>query len=150
MDAQVGMWIAECPADMITLKLGINCIGGSLSARTFPAAVLTLVRIVRAAHPQVPIGLISPIGFPPHETEPNAVGYTIEGMRSDIADVHARLVAMGDERLYHFNGLEVFDLDLIGRHTEDQCHPDANGIEIMAENFDRVVMEPMLKARESQ
>ena len=56
---------------------------------------------------------------------------------------------MGDERLYYFDGLEIFDLALIERYTEDQCHPDGDGIEIMADNFDRVVMEQLLNARET-
>ena len=147
LDAQVGKVIAAQPADLITLKLGINCASGSLSARTFPAAVLSLVQIIREGHPDTPIGLVSPIGYPPHETEPNPVGYTISGMRTDIAEIHRRLVELGDGRLYCFNGLEVFDLDLIERYTEDQCHPDGDGIEVMAENFDRVVMARMLAAQ---
>ncbi len=144
LDAQVGMVIAEQPADLITLKLGINCIGGTLGPRTYPAAALTLVRLIRARHPDTPIGLISPIGYPSNETEPNVVGYTISDMRRDLLDVHGRLVAMGDTGVHYFDGLEVFDLSLIERHTEDQCHPDGDGIEIMADNFDRVVMERML------
>ncbi|NKB72290.1 MAG: GDSL family lipase [Candidatus Latescibacteria bacterium] len=144
VDAQVGMVIAAQPADYITLKLGINCIGGSLSARTFPAAVLSLVQIIRARHPDTPIGLVSPIGYPPHETQPNAVGYTIAAMRRDIAEVHRRLVDMGDVKLSYFDGLEVFSLAEIDRYAEDQCHPDGDGIEVMAANFDRAVMGPLL------
>ena len=146
VDAQVGMLIAEQPADLITLKLGINCIGaGTLSSRTYPAAVLSLVRVIRVGHPDVPIGLISPIGYPPHETKPNVVGYTIGHMREAIVDVHRRLTELGEENLYCFNGLDVFDLDLIGRYAEDQCHPNGDGIEIMGDNFDRVVMARMLE-----
>ena len=145
VDAQVGMAIAEREADIITLKLGINCISaGSLGPRGFPAAVLSLVRIIRTGHPIIPIGLISPIGYPPHETTPNAVGYTICDMRRDIADVHRRLVEMGDVNLHYFDGLEVFDLHLIAQYAKDACHPDGDGIEVMADNFDRVVMSPLL------
>ena len=148
LDPQVGMVIAGQPADLITLKLGINCMpGASFNARTFPAAVIGLVGIIRAAHPDIPIGLVSPIGYPPHETCPNAVGYTISDMREAIADAASRLAAMGDGNLYCFDGLEVFDLELIARYTEDQCHPDADGIEVMGDNFDRVVMQPLLAAR---
>ena len=144
LDAMVGMLIADLPADYITLKLGINCIGGTLDARTFPAAVVALVQIIRAKHPGTPIGLISPIGFPPRETEPNVVGYTISDMRAAIADVHERLVGLGDENLHCFNGLDIFDLQLIARYAEDECHPDGDGIEVKADNFDRLVMEKLL------
>ncbi|MBT6147198.1 MAG: GDSL family lipase [Gemmatimonadetes bacterium] len=144
LDAMVGMTIADLPAEFITLKLGINTIGGALSARTYPAAVVGLVQIIRHKQPDTPIALVSPIGYPPHETIPNAVGYTIEGMRRDMADVHRRLVSLGDTNLIYVDGLEVFDLDLIARYAEDQCHPNGDGIEIQAANFDRAVMDRLL------
>ncbi|MBT3346411.1 MAG: GDSL family lipase, partial [Gemmatimonadetes bacterium] len=144
LDAMVGRVIAGLPADLITLKLGINTVGGTLAARTYPAAVVALVQIIRDQHPDTPIALVSPIGYPPHETEPNAVGYTIGGMRRDMEDVYERLTGLGDTNLIYVNGLEVFDLDLIAKHTEDQCHPDGDGIEIQADNFDQAVMERLL------
>ena len=140
LEPMLGMTIRDQPADFISLKLGINCMGsGALSARTFKAAVIGLVRIIREGHPDTPLALISPIGYPPHETAPNVVGYTIQGMREDIADAHDRLSRRGDEDLFYFDGLELFSLDEIARYAEDQCHPDAAGIELMAEHFlDRV------------
>ena len=83
-------------------------------------------------------------GFPPHETVPNAVNYTIEGMRRDMEDVHRRLLSLGDRNLIYVDGLEVFDLELIERYTEDQCHPDGDGIEVQADRFDRAVMDRLL------
>jgi lysophospholipase L1-like esterase len=144
LDAMVGMAIADLPADYITLKLGINTIGGSLSARTFPAAIVGLVQIIRQKHPDTPMALVSAIGYPPHETTPNPVGYTMEGQRRDMEDVYHRLVDHGDRNLIYVNGLEVFDLDLIAEHAEDQCHPGGDGIEIQGQNFDRAVMDKLL------
>ncbi|MFH1569968.1 MAG: SGNH/GDSL hydrolase family protein [Gemmatimonadota bacterium] len=144
LDAMVGLVIAALPADYITLKLGINTVSGSLSARTYPAAVVGLVQVIRRERPRTPMALVSPMGYPPHETTPNAVGYTIGGMRRDMAEVHRRLVELGDDRLIYVDGLEVFDLELIARHTEDQCHPDGDGIEVQAERFDRAVMDRLL------
>ena len=136
LEPMLGITIRDLPADFISLKLGINCINnGALSARTFKAAVIGLVQIIRERHPDTPLALISPIGYPPHETTPNLVGYTIGGMREDIADAYARLAGRGDANLYHFDGLELFSLDEIARYAEDQCHPDAAGIELMAEHF---------------
>ena len=145
LDAMVGRVIASLPADLITLKLGINTASGTLAARTYPAAVVALVQIIRDRHPDTPMALVSPIGYPPRETDPNPVGYTIGGMRRDMEDVHQRLVGLGDTNLIYVNGLEVFDLDLIARYTEDECHPDGDGIEIMADNFDRAVMARLLE-----
>ena len=135
LDPMVGLMIRDLPADLITLKLGINCIGGALAPRTFPGAVMGLVCTIREKHPETPIGLISPIGYPPNETEPNVVGNTIEQMRRDIEEVYTRLIARGDANLFHVNGLEVFNLDEIAEYTADQCHPNGDGIELMAENF---------------
>ena len=144
LDPMVALTIRDLPADVITLKLGINCIGGALGPRTFPGAVLGLVTIIREKHPSTPIGLISPIGYPPHETTPNVVNYTIERMRHDIADVRERLVEAGDENLFYYDGLGVFNLDLIAKYTLDQCHPNGDGLEIMADNFDRTVMANLI------
>ena len=136
LEPMLGVTIRDLPADFISLKLGINCINnGALSARTFKAAVIGLVQIIRERHPDTPLALISPIGFPPHETTPNLVGYTIGGMRDDIEDACDRLSRRGDGNLYHCNGLELFSVDEIAQYAEDQCHPDADGIELMAEHF---------------
>jgi len=144
LDPMLGSVIAALPADYISLKLGINTVSGSLSARTYPAAVVGLVHTIRQQHPDTPLALVSPMGYPPHETEPNPVGYTIGGMRRDMEDVYNRLVGLGDDHLIYVNGLEVFSLELIERHTEDQCHPGPDGIEIQADNFDGAVMKRLL------
>lgn len=145
LDAMVGMVIAGLPADCITLKLGINTINApTLAGRTYPAAIVALVQIIRQRHPDTPLALVSPIGYPPRETDPNTAGYTISAMRRDMEDVHRRLTGLGDANLIYVDGLEVFDLDLIERYAEDQCHPDGDGIEVQADNFDRAVMERLL------
>ena len=145
LDSMLGFVIRELQADFITLKLGINCIGaGLLSARTYPVSAIGLVRVIRDAQPDTPIVLVSPIGHPPTETAPNSVGYTISGMRNDLKDVTERLVDAGDANLSYADGLDVFSLPEIDTWAEDQCHPNADGIELMAENFDRAVMQRFL------
>lgn len=135
LDPVVGMMIRDLPADLVTLKLGINCSSGALAPRTFGAAVMGLVLTIREKKPETPLGLISPMGYPPNETTPNCVGNTIQQMRADIQEVHARLTARGDQNLYTFNGLDLFSLAEIAEYTEDQCHPAGDGIELMAEHF---------------
>ena len=85
--------------------------------------------------------LISPSGHPPTESTPNAVNYTIADMRRDLKDVRERLVSAGDGNLYYAAGLDVFSVTEIEEWTTDQCHPEANGMALMAENFDRAVMQ---------
>lgn len=151
LDPMLGMVIRDLPADIITMKLGINCIGaGHLSVRTYPANAIGLVRIIREAHPDTPMVLVSPIGHPPTESTPNAVNYTISDMRRDLKDAKERLVSAGDENLYHANGLDVFSVAEIEEWTTDQCHPEADGMALMAENFDRAVMKPYLPAEFSR
>jgi lysophospholipase L1-like esterase len=145
LDAMLGFVIRTFDADFVTLKMGINCIGaGHLSARTYPASAVGLVRVIRETQPETPIVLVSPIGHPPTETTPNPVGYTISGMRTDLKDVSERLIAAGDSNLTYADGLDVFSLPEIDEWAEDECHPNADGIELMAENFDRAVMVPFL------
>ena len=146
LDPMVAMLIRDLPADYISLKLGINTVGGTVAARTYPALVTAAVQIIREKHPHTPLALISPIGYPPNETKPNVVGYTIEGMRRDMEAVQRRFVARGDMRLYYVNGLDLFGLDDIATYTQDQCHPNAEGIDLQAERFCDKVM-PLLLGR---
>lgn len=144
LEALAGLMIRDLPADLITLKLGINTVGGSMAQRVFYPSVTGLVKIIREKHPTTPIALISPIAYPPNEQKPNVVGMTLELMRRNIEEAYRQLVALGDEHLIYVNGLEIFDEALLAQYSEDQCHPDADGIEVQAERFDRVVMERLL------
>lgn len=143
LDPMVGMVIRDMPADFISLKLGINCQGaGSLSPRTYPAAIVGLVKTIREKHPVTPIALVSPIASPPRETELNQAGISLSMMREEMEDVHSRLIGMGDENLYYFDGLKVFSEEEIAEYApDDQVHPSADGIELQAENFAKTVME---------
>jgi hypothetical protein len=61
-------------------------------------------------------------------------------MRKDIEAVVSRFKARGDEHIQYFNGLDMFNLDEIAQYTQDQCHPNGDGIELMARNaLDRVM-----------
>ena len=95
------------------------------------------MKIIREGHPTTPIALISPIAYPPNETQPNVVGYTMAAMRRDIETAHQRLRQAGDSHLHYVDGLKVFNETLIEQYATDQCHPDGDGIEVMADNFDR-------------
>lgn len=135
LEPALGLMIRDLPADLITLKLGINCISGALSQRTFGPAVMGLLRIIREKHPRTPLGLISPIAYPPHEQQPNIVGNTITKMRENIVEAAERMRRQGDQHLTDYNGLDLLNLDENATYTEDQCHPNGDGIELMAEHF---------------
>jgi len=135
LETPAAMMIRDLPADLITLKLGINTINGSLNQRTFYPAVTGLVRLIREQHTATPIVLISPIAYPPNEIIPNAVGMTLQLMRTEIERAYQCLVALGDAHLYYLNGLELFDEALLDRYSDDQCHPKGDGQLVMAERF---------------
>ncbi len=143
LDPGVAMYIRDLPADFITLKLGINTINKGMNSRIYSALVAAIIEIIREKHRYTPLTLISPIAYPPHETEPNDVGYTIEGMREDMEKVVRSFVETGDNRLSYVNGQKIFNAEDIAQFSADQCHPNAEGIELMAEKFNGQVI-PLL------
>ena len=147
LDPMVGRLIRDTPTDLITLKLGINVYGGaSLSARTYPAAVIGLVRLIRERHPEIPIGVVTSIASPDRERTPNAVGCTLEDYREMTRDAVARLVAAGDERLVIFEGT-----DLLAGHEAhlmlDGVHPGPEGYELIGRRVAEQVLPPLLEMR---
>ena len=70
--------------------MGINTLN-TLGPRTFPALALGIVHIIRETCPTTPITVVSPISYPPNETEPSATGNTMETMRTDLEEVVRRL-----------------------------------------------------------
>ena len=144
LETLMGLVIRDLPADFISLKLGINCIGGSLSPRTLPSQVVGLVRLIRERHPRTPIALISPIAYPPNETTPNMVGYTLQLMRDHIADAARRLIDAGDEHLLYVDGMTIFDETLLAQYSDDQCHPGPDGMFVQADRTDAAIMPYLL------
>ncbi len=146
LEPMVAMLIRDLPARYISMKLGINAVGGSVSARTYPALVAGAVSIVREKHPHTPLALISPMASPPRERTPGASGYTLEEMRTDMETVYRARIAQGDTCLYYINGMDFFGIDDIKRYTQDELHPNAEGIDLQAERFSRLVMPLLLGA----
>jgi len=135
IDAMVGLMIRDQPADLISLKLGINVQGGSsLGVRTFKPAIIAMVQIIREKHPTTPIILVSPIISPPREDKPNSVGLSLNRMRTEMEDAWNRLVAAGDEKLYYVHGHKLFGEDLVADYLPDDLHPNGAGYEIMGMN----------------
>jgi len=135
LDLQMAQVIRDLPADVITIGAGINIYGsGSLNARTFPAALIGSVELIRERHPKTPIGLISAIYSYDRETNPNAVGWTLRDYRESVRTVVERLRAAGDEQVFYYDGLSLFDEDL-GHLMPDRLHPDAEGYRQLGNNF---------------
>ena len=136
IEPMIARIIRDREADFISLKLGINVYGaGSLSPRTFKAAVIGLVRIIRESHADTPIVVISPIASPPRETTRNPVGFTLEDMRTEVEDAVRRMQdTCGDGALRYVDGFKLFGPDLAADYLPDELHPNADAQEIIARN----------------
>ena len=135
LEPMIARMMRELPADFLSMKVGINIYGSaSLSPRTFQSAIIGFVRIVREKHPDTPFVVISPIFSPPRENTRNAVGFTLDEMRQEVAEAVQAMKDQGDSNLHYVNGLELFGPDL-AHLLPDDLHPNAEGYKIMGQNF---------------
>ena len=135
LEPMIARMMRELPADFLSMKVGINIYGSnSLSPRTFQAAIIGFVNIVREKRPDTPFVVMSPIFSPPRETAPNAVGYTLADMRQEVAEAVQVMKSRGDSSLHYVSGLELFGEEL-AHLLPDELHPDAEGYKIMGHNF---------------
>lgn len=144
--------IAEHPADVISLKVGINPVNGrNMTRRTFVPAVHAFIDTIRATHPTTPIILVSPIFCEAHEEQPgptgpgpdgkaSSAGFTSEPWVQDLTlklirtDLEALANRRNDQNLHYLNGLELFgeaDASLM----PDGLHPNAEGYRLIGTRF---------------
>ncbi len=139
LDPMLARLIRDLPADFISICAGINIYGAaSLGPRAFGPALIGTIRTVREQHPVTPIALISPIFSATRETVANAVGFTLESMREEIRRQVDILRESGDTNVFYVDGLTLFGPDL-ARYLPDDLHPDAEGYQILGDNFVRLV-----------
>src|SRR5439155_3129511 len=141
LDPLIARTMRALAADYLSMCVGINIYGAaSLNQRTFRPGICAFVQIVRERHPDTPFVVMSPIFSPPREDQPNAVGFTLQAMREEVALAVEDLRAYGDRHVHYVDGLDVFGPDL-AHLLPDDLHPDAEGYRRMGENFLRVVAE---------
>lgn len=141
LEPMVARMIRDLPADLITLCLGINVQGSnSLGPRTFKAAIIGLIEVIREKHIETPIIVSSPIYACERESKENLVGYSIIRMREEISEVVDMLQKRGDTNLYYRSGLEWF-----GEEDEhllpDKLHPNTEGSRLMGERFQERILQ---------
>ena len=140
VDPMIARMIRDMDADFISLKLGINVYNGDLSPRTFPAAVIGAIAIIREKHKDIPLVVCSPIYSPPREDTPSTVGNTLKDMREAVKNAVESFRKRGDKNIYYVDGMKIFGPELTD-YLPDELHPDAKGMEFMAENFMNEVFE---------
>ncbi|MFC8217665.1 GDSL-type esterase/lipase family protein [Streptomyces sp. NPDC057362] len=151
----------DTPADLISVKIGINVVNADLMRlRAFGPAVHGFLDTVREGHPTVPLLVVSPILCPVHEDTPGPLA-------PDFTDGRVRFVATGDpaerasgkltlnvirdelsrivteraaedENLHHLDGRALYgEADAADLPLPDGIHPDAATHRLIGERFAR-------------
>ncbi|MFB8106747.1 MULTISPECIES: SGNH/GDSL hydrolase family protein [Streptomyces] len=143
--------IRDTPADLISVKIGINLVNADLMRlRAFGPAVHGFLDTIREGHPTTPLLVVSPILCPIHEHTPGPAAPDYSAMSEGrlrfiatgdpaetaagkltltvIRDELARLVgrrAATDPHLHHLDGLALYgETDHAELPLPDALHPD--------------------------
>ncbi len=143
LDPMMGKVIRDLPADIITLKLGINCVDGRLSDRSFEPCAIGLIETIREKHLLTPIVVISPIINPPRETKKGISNLCLMDMRIILCQMVEKFKKYHDENIYYVNGLDIFGEEHLC-YMQDQLHPDAEGQLPLALNFIEKVLNKFI------
>lgn len=155
--------IRDTPADLISLKLGINVVNGDvMRLRAFAPAVHGFLDTIREGHPTTPLLLISPVLCPTHENTPGplmpdlsdgtlkfratgdpaetAAGrLTLTIIRDVLADIVKQRSAE-DPSLHYLDGRDLYgESDHDEFPLPDAIHPSPEGHRRIGENFSALV-----------
>jgi hypothetical protein len=159
--------VRDAPADLISVKLGINVVNGDvMRRRSFGPAVHGFLDTIREGHPTTPLLVVSPILCPIHEDTPGPampdysrlaegkLAFMATGDPSDptrltlriIRDQLARIVqerAGEDPNLHYLDGRELYgEPDLAELPLPDALHPDAATHRRIGERFADLAFGP--------
>jgi GDSL-like Lipase/Acylhydrolase family len=167
LDPFVARVVRDTPADLMSLKLGINVVNQDLMrARAFRTAVHGFLDTIRDGHPSTPLLVVSPILCPMHEEVPGPSGFDTsaigEGRLAFVAAGDASEVATGklslrvirdvledivsqraadDPALFYLDGRELYgEVDAVELPLPDALHPDGATHRVMGERFARLAL----------
>ena len=160
LDPFVARTIRDTPADVLSLKIGINLVNADLlRRRALGPAVHGWLDTIRDGHPRTPIRLVSPVFCGIHEAtpgpaapdvealaegrvafvatgDPEAVGrgaLTLEVVREVLAEVVER---RADPHLAYVDGLALYGpADAERLPLPDNLHPDSQTHRLIGERF---------------
>lgn len=162
LDQVIARAIRDLPADVITMKVGINVVNAdAMRERTFITALHGFLDTVRDGHPTTPIAVVTPIVCPPAEEHPGPTFTGADGLtavvprpaelavgalhlrriRELITDVVAARQAFGDRNLHPLDGIALFGPDDVD-DLPDRLHPNAAGYLRMGERFHAMAFAP--------
>ncbi|MFE3598296.1 GDSL-type esterase/lipase family protein [Streptomyces sp. NPDC059142] len=152
----------DTPADLISVKIGINVVNADLMRlRAFAPAVHGFLDTLREGHPTAPLLVVSPIHCPIHEDTPGPTAPDLAALSAGrlrfratgdpaeraqgkltlavIRDELARIVAeraAEDPHLHHLDGRALYgEADSAELPLPDDLHPDATAHRRMGERF---------------
>ncbi|GAA4754481.1 SGNH/GDSL hydrolase family protein [Nocardioides endophyticus] len=152
LDPFVARTMRDTPADLISIKMGINIVNADvMRKRAFTAGMHGFLDTVRDGHPDTPLLVVSPIWCGLHEATPGPLLPDTSGMKDgqlrfastgDPAEVPfgkltlqviraelARIVeqrAATDPHLHYLDGLTLYgEADAAELPLPDDLHPDA-------------------------
>ncbi|MEO6512378.1 MAG: SGNH/GDSL hydrolase family protein, partial [Nocardioides sp.] len=160
LDPFVARTIRDLPADLISLKLGINLVNlDVMRRRAFGPAVHGFLDTIRDGHPTTPLLVIGPILCPIHEQTPGpaqmdmssiaegrlsfvATGDPDDSTRLTLTTIRADLERVVGQRretdphLAYLDGRELYgEADAVDLPLPDQLHPDAETHRLIGERF---------------
>jgi hypothetical protein len=160
--------IRDAPADLISVKLGINVVNlDGMRLRTFVPAIHGFLDTIRDGHPRTPLLLVSPIFCGIHEDTPGPgaidpgslgtgqVRFTATGRTGDrelgrltlrvIRDALASLAERraDDPDLHYLDGTLLYgEKDAAEHPLPDALHPDTATHQLIGERFAAHVFAP--------
>lgn len=126
--------MAQLPADVMSVCLGINTYGGGFNPRTWTSQAAGVLYTLREKHPTTPLIVFSPTYSEARESVAGASGLSLQQMRTQLSDLVGILRDRGDNHLAYADGLEVIgnaDTSLM----VDGLHPGGEGILIMGQRI---------------
>ncbi|MEJ2863953.1 GDSL-type esterase/lipase family protein [Actinomycetospora flava] len=161
LDPFVARAMRDLPADLLSVKIGINLVNGDvMRRRAFAPAVHGFLDTLRDGHPTTPLLVIGPVLCPIHEDTPGpgapdftdgTVRFRATGDPADVVDgptgrlslraIRAELARVVTERgddphLHLLDGLALYgEQDAVEHPLPDNLHPDTAVHRLMGERF---------------
>jgi len=158
----------DTPADVISVKLGINVVNvDAMRLRAFVPAVHGFLDTIRDGHPETPLVLISPIfcgihentagpgAFDPAAFADGQVRFVATGAPGDASQGRLTLTVIrnaletllerrsADPNLYYLDGTELFgETDAAALPLPDGLHPGPEAHQLIGERFAAFAFSP--------
>ncbi|MFC8826519.1 GDSL-type esterase/lipase family protein [Streptomyces sp. NPDC057137] len=169
LDPFTARTMRDTPADLISVKIGINLVNADLMRlRAFTPAVHGFLDTIREGHPTTPLLVVSAIYCPIHEDTPGPLAPDFSSMAEGrvrflatgdpaerasgkltlnvIRDELARIVkqrAAEDPNLHYLDGRELYgEADYAELPLPDELHPDTPTHRLIGERFANLAFTP--------